>query len=77
MFAQRMALNRKETCYTSWKDFATMPENLNTDQRLRGPKVVSLADAERHSEVQLHSELSVWIRDAVVGSFCEIGHQVV
>ena len=31
MFAQRMALNRKETCYTSWKDFATMPENLKTD----------------------------------------------
>ena len=54
-----------------------MPENLKTDQRLRGPKVVSLADAERHSEVQLHSELFVWIRDAVVGSFCEIGHQVV
>ena len=73
MFAQRMALNRKETCYTSWKDYATMPENLKTDQRLRGPQAVSLADAERHSEVQL----SVRIRDAVVGSLCEIGHQVV
>ena len=54
-----------------------MPENLKTDQRLRGPQVVSLAYAERHSEIQLHSELSVRIRDAVVGSFCEIGHQVV
>ena len=29
MFAQRMALNRKETCYTSWKDFAIMPENMS------------------------------------------------
>ena len=29
MFAQRMALNGKETCCTSWKDFATMPEKLS------------------------------------------------